>query len=550
MFGIFGKSPNATPWLGDNEKLFTLKWEQANLSLDPQVLWDARYGGGRESGGLRGALDNHRFICVETDERGRLKDTFKVFTDVILWIPAAMWRQEIQVGAARIERLVDNLAKHHEEDFGDDLAFDRTPAYAVMPNPNPNSPENELVFQFGLGVFVPLPTDRRVERVELKIQDRTPWLPLPDFTFWKGGKPTRRPMALYENQQFLLLGASLEDAAIQAPPAENDRKAWFSHNRGSAWFNLGLGERDGCFGDDRCVSDGTFVHRDPETGGREFLFRDALRGSGEAGENLMIRFVPVKEAADDPADGPSALRHSLRPGGNVIHSLRQGLTIVPGMIRHRLSVAAIALPRAEGITGLESWTLWFRPSGDPASEDEPQTGLAGFSAHSAEKRLRCRMPGQTDFGEVPPPPATLAAENGLSFEIAPSPIPEMHHGILGLPAPRFHPVGENPFLIGRNVPESDFRLDMLAQPGSLTWAPGRGRAGTTLGDIGLSGEHVRVRLEGDRLAVKMTRGRLPVHVLNDAIALEQTLMPFQEKEALLSPGQYLLVGCYVLGFDL
>jgi len=321
MFGIFGKSPNATPWLGDNEKLFTLKWEQANLSLDPQVLWDARYGGGRESGGLRGALDNHRFICVETDERGRLKDTFKVFTDVILWIPAAMWRQEIQVGAARIERLVDNLAKHHEEDFGDDLAFDRTPAYAVMPNPNPNSPENELVFQFGLGVFVPLPTDRRVERVELKIQDRTPWLPLPDFTFWKGGKPTRRPMALYENQQFLLLGASLEDAAIQAPPAENDRKAWFSHNRGSAWFNLGLGERDGCFGDDRCVSDGTFVHRDPETGGREFLFRDALRGSGEAGENLMIRFVPVKEAdavaADASADGPSALRHSLRPASGI-----------------------------------------------------------------------------------------------------------------------------------------------------------------------------------------------------------------------------------------
>jgi hypothetical protein len=47
----------------------------------------------------------------------------------------------------------------------------------------------------------------------------------------------------------------------------------------------------------------------------------------------------------------------------------------------------------------------------------------------------------------------------------------------------------------------------------------------------------------------MTRGRLPVHVLGRHAALEQTLMPFQEKEALLSPGQYLLVGCYVLGFD-
>jgi hypothetical protein len=550
MFGFFGKSPNAPPWLGDNEKLFALKWKQANLSLDPQVLWDARYGGGgRDSGGLREALDRHRCLRFENDERGWLKETRKVFTDVILWIPPAIWRQEIQVGAARIERLVDNLAKHHEEDFGDDLAFDRRPAYAVMPNPDPDSPEDELVFQFGLGVFVPLPTDRRVERVELKIQDRTPWRALPDFTFWKGGKPTRRPMALYENQQFLLLGASLEDAAIQAPPAENDRQVWFSHNRGSAWFNLGLGERDGCFGDDRCVSDGRFVHRDPETGGREFLFRDALRGPEEAGENLMIRFVPVKEAEDGAADGPSALRHSLRPGGNVIHSLRQGLTIVPGMIRHRLSVSAIALPRAEGIAGLESWTLWFRPSGDPANEDESPEGFAGFSATSAEKRLRCRMPGQTDFGEVPPPPATLAAENGLSFEIAPSPIPEMHHGILGLPVPRFHPVGENPFLIGRNVPESDFRLDILAQPGSLAWAPGRGRVGATLGDIGLSGEHFRVRLEGDRLAVKMTRGRLPVHVLDRAIALEETLMPFQEKEALLSPGQYLLVGCYMLGFD-
>ncbi|MFP4310212.1 MAG: hypothetical protein ACLFQQ_23615, partial [Desulfococcaceae bacterium] len=316
---------------------------------------------------------------------------------------------------------------------------------------------------------------------------------------------------------------------------------------------LGLGERECCFGDEQCVSDGTFVHRDPETGGREFLFRDALRGPGEAGENLMIRFVPVKEtddgAADDPADGPSALRHSLRPGGSVIHSLRQGLTIVPGMIRHRLSVSAIALPRAEGIPGLESWTLWFQSSGDMANEDESEDNLIGLSASSAGKNLRCRIPGQTDFSEIPHPPASLAAENGLSLEIAPSPLPEMHHGILGLPAPRFHPIGETPLLIGRNVPESDFRLDLLAKPGSLTWEPSRGRAGTTLGDIGLSGEHVRVRLEGEHLAVKMTRGRLPVHLLNGAIALEETLMPFQEKEALLSPGQYLLVGCYVLGFD-
>lgn len=195
MFGFFdGKNRKSSCLLGDDQRLFTFKLKEVDEPLNPMPLWDYRHGGGNhhieveseKPMGLMEVLNAHRCRQMERDRRGFLTETFKVFTDVVMWVSPAIWEQEIQFGGPRLELLADNLSKLHHEDFGDELAWERDPSYVIMPGAGLD--KEEVVFQFGLGVFVPGENDRLTARLTMKRKDKTPWHGPADWIFWKNGR--------------------------------------------------------------------------------------------------------------------------------------------------------------------------------------------------------------------------------------------------------------------------------------------------------------------------------------------------------------------------
>lgn len=271
----------------------------------------------------------------------------------------------------------------------------------------------------------------------------------------------------------------------------------------------------------------------------------------------MLRFDPVSESEgtspEESANHRPLFGNDAAGEKPAMPSFKRGLTIIPGMIRHQLTVAGISLPRPDAIRGIESWCIWFDNFGKPVDQPFPDSASesmhTAFSASAKNNRLCYRMSGEESFSQVDSLPFSIADANGNTYAVSPSPLNEMQLGILSLPDPPVYPIDENPFLIGRSVSERDIRLDLLSHPQGLTWQPGTGNSGNTLGDIGLSGEHARLRLTDDQLAVKMTGGRLAIHILDGNGSLKTTLHPFQDQEIRMAAGEYLMVGCYLLGFD-
>ncbi len=180
----FKRNPFKTPkntsdaWLGQDDRLFTLKLNHVHNPLDPTSLWVAQYAGGRDivesvSGSsanrLQAALDRHRCSAVRKDVRGHLTRKAMVFCDVVMWMNGGVWRQDAQKGGPGLETLADNLARLHEEHFSEILAYPRKPSYTVMPDDTLSA--DMVVFQFGLGVFVPHPEDRLKADIQLQIKD-------------------------------------------------------------------------------------------------------------------------------------------------------------------------------------------------------------------------------------------------------------------------------------------------------------------------------------------------------------------------------------------
>ncbi len=556
---IFGKMriTPSSPWLGTDERLFTLKLCHVENPLDPSPLWNSLYGGGKQitenstgSTGLRlqDALNMHRATVIGRDSRGWQTEEKKVFTDAVVWIPFSVWHQDMQLPWKKTEMLCDNLSRLHAADFGDLLVAEREPSYAVMPLDEKYLKKDEVIFQFGWGVFIPREEDRVTGKISLKCKDRKQWQSLPDWIFWKQGKRIVRPAGLYEKQQFVLLGAEPEFAALRVPETEEGQKAWFSHGKGNIWFNLGDPEGKDGFG---CPG---FVERLQGSGtgdAREILFRDECPASEEKNEGPELLLIRMEAVSAEMQENQQNSQTEKIPGADFLLSFQRGRTIIPGMIRHQLVLEGIALIRPEFVPGLESWTLRMDKNGHPAQNhggNVKEPDLLIFSAALRENQIFWRRSGEKESFSVKKLPFTLPDINDLIFHLIPSPLPDQYLAILLLPEPRFIPVYEEGLLLGRNVAESDLRLDYLTQPRSLKWQPGKEKPDATLGHIGISGEHAKVALRKDQLAVYMEKGSTAFYVLDKDRNLKYTLMPWQKKEVMADPNDCLLIGPYLLRF--
>ncbi len=574
MPSFFGKSGKKPEWLVKDEnlreKLYTETFCNVDDPFDPGPLWERRYGGGKkiaesETGKndlrLRDALDSHRGTVVLPDGEGRLVETLKVFNDVIMYLPAAAWNRDRQMGGGKLQLLADNLASYHFGDFENSLLFpERKPVYAILPHDGLD--HDQVAFQFGFGVFVPGANDRPAYRISMKVHEKTPWLPLPDMVVYENGRPVSRPTALYADQQFLLIGPDME-ARVVAPPETADRRpVWFSHRKGYIWLNLMNFENeqdDFAFGDGKCVGNGETVLEELAEGNSQVLFRSLFPHDGDSDrkEILMLKIDPEPESdveAETPSSEPETRgsSYTIVPGMGVLDAASRGRTIVPGTISHQLILSGFALLKEKLLQdqGLLHWTIWFDSKGLPMGGAYEETSDSPAFAGICETGfLYCRAPGDIKYRRIKTLPYSVKDKNGNVYKVVPSPLPEIHHGILMLPQPRFFPVGKEKRTLGSSVPKDQIRLDALSSPQSLKWARGQCNRESALGDVFLSGEHAEAELAGNKLEVKLTKGRAPVYRLGtDLKLLDSRHSPFESGKLEIGQGEFLLIGCYLLCF--
>lgn len=586
-----------TVWLSGDERLFTLKLTHVEEPLDPAPLWDHRHGGGKgieaqlRDGArgdrfrlrLREALDAHCFTVNVQDKRGWLTEERKVFGDLVVRVPPTRWNRDIQIGGQGIERLADNLARLVEQDFGPDLLPERGPSCAVMPGFGIEAPD-EVVIQFGLGVYIPRENEIPVGEVSLKTAASETWAAPSPWIFWKGGRRITRPSALYAGQQFLLMGPR---TALEPPMNGMGRAVWFEHGRGHILFNLTSEDAVLAFGDEENVGNGQVVSRTEDGGTMIFAFNGG-NGAGEdeqTADSIMVKITrrpageqPVEDApGHSPGrDRPGRSGRTILPEESVGRPLGEARTLLPGRITPQLVLTGIALPRIDtpdtGISGLKKWIIWLDESGlivDEPPPPERRAQLAALSAASDQPNLFFRKPGDTEFSVVPGAPFR---PSDIPIEVLPSPVPEKHHGILLLRQPPFFPLENGRRRIGRAVHMPDIRLTFTLDPECLVWAEGYEQPGNLI-DIGLSRDHAVLSVAPGKIAVAMSRGSLPVYVLGpersspehpapnraeaedarprssptgDFWKIKYVLVEGSAEEIPLIPGDGLIIGGYVL----
>ncbi len=544
-------------WLGHDDRLFTLKLKQVENPFDPTALWVSQYGGGRDivesvTGAsdkrLQAALDCHRCSVVRKNPLGWKTRHAMVFGDVAVWINDAVWRRDAQKGGPGAETLEDNLVRLHEEHFGAVLAQDRKPSYVIMPD-SALSPD-AVVFQFGLGVFIPHAEDRLKAEIYLQIKDQTGWAPLPAWMFRRDTELIERTAGIYQGQQFLIIGPGFQLRSLNQ--VSGAQPVWFDHGQGFIFINLSSKSRANAFGDGEFVSDGEFTSYEISGKSTVYAFRD-LTGTDR---QLLLKISDTTVQKAQPTE-PDAfdddLEVSMDWGGD---------TFVAGIETDRLVIEGVALPRFDApglkMPNLEGWTIWIDAYGQPVrdsfSDSAEKEKLLSLTASSDENYLSYRKPGDNVLTRVNDYPLCFTDFHGRSFEVAPSPVPERYHGVLQLSDPVFEPLGQDPVVVGRPAParfesSADIQLRLLMHPESLAFRRGYQRTGAPLGAIWLSREHVKVCVQDGQLHVRMDKGSMPVFGIRADGELKWTLQPGDKEETVLESGERMLIGCYLIRFE-
>jgi hypothetical protein len=476
---------------------------------------------------------------------GRLLKLGCVYTDVVVQINPHVWMGEIRSGEPGFAILTTNLALRHREDFKRDLKeAGRAPRYVVAPAADLT--EDEVRFLFGTGIFVPDENDTLLARVSL-LDAAGKRLELLDWEIYdSSGAVLRRPMGLYAEQRSCFIRGPAGPPPIPLVardwPRGNTGFVQLSHPPAAKhWRAYDDGEATRCQDEDG----------KPHAGGRRYRF---LGSDGQEAISLLLEPLGAGPGVTDAVPTASA------PVGG---STEQPLFV--------LRLVGIALPRIggsrqvrlrEGVS-LDSWRLWLDATGRLATQStaDPST-LAMLTGEAESGRLLARHAGSTELVEIARLPFQLQTNPSRSADNATvsGPIHDNYVGLVWLPQPEElalsyadHPV-PGPLWIGRGggQPAPDLCLDFLDQPSSLLWSR-PGVTGRSLGQLGLSRRQLQAVLSPllNRLEVTPPEHGSPVPslVLDAELGLLTTLTP-GDATWHLELDQYLLLGCYLLRFEL
>ncbi|HFD31449.1 MAG TPA: hypothetical protein ENJ28_01870 [Gammaproteobacteria bacterium] len=551
------------PWLRNDgsERLFTLKLKGVENPLDPDPYWEANYGGGSaiydtssesNTRRLKDALDAHRKLSAEKDQFDFPVEKMLVFSDVVMWLPSKVWSSSSREGGERLYMLSEKLKYRHRTDFGDELYKQRSPHYAIMPL---NSlAMDEVVFQFGLGVYLPREEDIRTAEVKVLQQGKEP-VALPNWQFFETPNGNERPSTLYAEQHFLLLGNTLAESAIQSP-------SWFSKKLGYIMVDTHR-EPNRIYGDDEYITAGKLSSigdtsfcsfHTLDEGSKESIKLVIERHSNQAIASNKGQGASNAERSVNNTDTSDTTEHSNVDAGETVISTDNndsasplaGLTVISSdedpifHYRYFLSITGIILPRI-AYAGIKYWILHINQQGMPAAKDENSQWMIRGNQHRLEW---CEAENKNwqalDITTALPFPA----DNPLVCREAV--IAKKQYAILLLPQPLASPLSHQSITLGRGE-DNQISLQLLNRDDSIEWQRATRRK-QSMGHLELSAKHLKLSIEGQSMALQQLSSSAPTYLLQDGM-ISQTLEPKSGSKVKLSSGAEIIVGNYLLQYQ-
>lgn len=537
-------------------QILSLTLTRVSDIFDADGLWSAQHTKktaicDKETGHPRHRLYAHlkankRKVHRQDPGSGRLLGLRRAYSDVVVQINPQRWTQEIRGGEPGFAILTTNLALRHRKDFKQDLkALHRAPRYVVAPAADLAT--DEVRFLFGSSIFVPDENDELLARLSL-LDPAGERLEVLDWEIYDPtGGMICRPAGLYAGQRSCCIrgaaGPSLVPHVARGWPRDN---AGFMQLSRTPAANHWRAYDDGvtC----RCTdSDG-----EPYAGGRRYCFVDAT-----GREALSLLLEPVGTESTVPESVPTLPATQPTPAAGEQPS-------------YLLRLVGIALPSIHGARrvrlnsgiDLTGWRLWLDAEGGLADCDQADlSDLAMLSTEAETGRLLARHAGTSELVEI----------DELPFQLRTDPSSETEHATVSRPAHENHLgmvwLSQKPELalacvdqqvpgprwLGRagGQPTPELCLDFLDQPGSLLWSS-PGVSSGSLGHLELSRQQLEAALDPltKRLEVTPPASGNPVSsfVLDPGLRLLTTLKP-GDATWHLEPGQYLLLGCYLLRFE-
>lgn len=541
--------------------VFTLCLKGVSNPLDAKALW-TKHGGddgiyhtdsNDKDSRLWAALNNHRNAVKSYDEEyDEVILDHRVFSDVVIWIPQTVWKNDDKEGGAHLSVMVGQLEAIHRKDFKDQLLNERDPHYCIMPRSD--LADDEVVCQFGLSVFIPGKDDQPL--ADISIMHGGVGHPLSDWLFWENNRRVKRSAGWYKGQDFFQIAPHYKDSCFTPPK-------WFAHGKGYLQINLqgelfdesddqASQQTSGSHNWHQLFADGEYV-REGVVDDRwsEFVFT-FYNAESPKDDQLAVKIIPdnvVNEVLDQtfgsdatPADRTRGLTMIFQP------------TPMPQAM-HQLLLKAIALPRFD--TGLlagqfDRWQLRFDCQGKAIAWDDSASDNIAFTGYAKQSGLWYQRV-EDDAMQSVTLPQDLACGT-QTFRLKPTPLAAYYHAFMELPLPIAYPLGEQGGVIGRERSVKSTRqaiaLDGLDQAESLILSNGQAHA-LSINYMGLSAEQLELERRKDVVYVRQKSQKVPFYILDQSLQIKQTLDCVgkgRNLEGEVRLGEYLLVGYYLLQF--
>jgi len=542
------------PWLrkDGSERLFTLRLKGVESPLDPDPFWESHYSGGSaiqdvtsksHKRRLKAALDAHRKLSAEIDEFEFPIEKMLVFSDVVMWIPEKIWNSSSREGGERLFMLSEKLKYRHRTDFGDEILMQRQPHYAIMPLKG--LPQDEVVFQFGLGVYLPRENDKQTAEVKILHAGKEPE-PLNNWIFFENKQEIERPSTLYSEQHFLLIGNTLTESAIQSP-------TWFSQDQGFIMVDTHR-QPNRIYGDDEYISAGEISASQDAT---ICPFETLGDNSQQESLKLLIQrkldnphrgetFTSTDNVTSPNTSGETVISTDI--SADIAADPLAGLTVIsttkaPEYVYH-LTIKGIVLPRIN-ISAIKHWLILLDNQGMPVESDAQIEWIIRGNQQSLEW---CHAQGDKQNWQTLDinNKQTLPFPDDAPLTCRPAALQDKQHGILLLPQALAYPLSHKTLTLGRDT-NNDIALELINHPDTIEWQQKTKRK-QSMGHLGLSAHHLSLHIKGQSLQIQQQSMTSPIYILQDEI-ITQTLEAKSYAEATLKSSQEIIVGNYLLQYN-
>ena len=539
------------PWLREDGKnrLFSLQLKNVSNPLDADAIWTHSTSGSSDIATLKGdytnrrllhALQAHTYTTMAHKKNVPIVRKF-VFSDVVIWIPARFWREADIENGENLLLMSERFRYQHEMAFSEDQRFQqRPPNFCIMPMAE--LPNDQIICQFGLGVFLPNNNDTQTASISMIKHGEEPQ-PLPDWIFYEKAPDNdsyhqvtkvRRSSGLYADQTMLLISHNHYQSSIISP-------YWINgHSDGEVIINLNS-SKPSAYGDEHNIT-----AQAPKRVGAETNCYFHEPGNTENGITLAIERLSQR-----------SIKESLRASSNhantgtVIDSQDSlsGLTNIdigrdnmPDYM-YQLKLVGIVLPRLDRLKAaskLSHWELALDQAGLPVSAEEEPVWFMRSTPDATGLEWRDKN-NEDSAWQTLDKQAPLPYPKDQAVHILPPALADKQLGILPLSASATQiPLNYDEVILGRDIGESSLAevpLSTLNHCSDLIYSDGSRRDSLDL--IGLSGEHILTKLEGGLLELQQIKS--VSYILTENGAIRQTLNA-KDNRGELTPGEKLIIG--------